>query len=131
MGQLPVWCSWVWFIIAAVLFPIGGLCWILFIFWPYIKWSKRFMIDARVESRNQLNDMTLQTNARMREFAEEFQRTRMQLADALQTLASAQKVAIGVQVLTALVPLFLESVMEEEKKGRVMDVKAGRGRAAR
>ena len=36
---LPTWLQWGW-ALAGLGVAVGGLCWILLIFWPYLRWSK-------------------------------------------------------------------------------------------
>ena len=109
MGQLPPWCAWVWFLIAAVGFPLGALAWILLVFWPYIKWSKRFMVESRLEAQREMDQLA-------RVVREELRGLASTTAENVGKLADAQKIGIAVQVLCTIVPLFLRSVMNEGGK---------------
>lgn len=42
---IPSWLQWAW-AIAGLGVAAGGLVWILFIFWPYLRWSRRMMIRS-------------------------------------------------------------------------------------
>jgi hypothetical protein len=112
---LPVWCHWAWFLIAAVGFPIGALCWILFVFWPYIRWSKQYMIDARAESERQMIELRRELSVRMGDVRDELNHSGHRLEHALVSLADAQKVQIAVQVLCTVVPIFLREIFELDR----------------
>lgn len=44
-NQIPVWLQWAW-ALAGLIIAAGGFIWILGIFWPYLRWSKRMMIRS-------------------------------------------------------------------------------------
>jgi hypothetical protein len=41
-SQIPTWLQWAW-ALAGLVIAAGGFVWILGIFWPYLRWSKRVM----------------------------------------------------------------------------------------
>jgi len=48
-SAVPAWLQILW-ACCGIFTLIGGFIWILVIFYPYIRWSRRFMIEARTES---------------------------------------------------------------------------------
>lgn len=41
-SQIPAWLQWAW-ALAGLLIAAGGVFWILGIFWPYLRWSRKVM----------------------------------------------------------------------------------------
>lgn len=44
-SAIPAWLQWAW-ALAGLGIAGGGLVWILGIFWPYLRWSKRMMLQS-------------------------------------------------------------------------------------
>ena len=42
-SAIPVWLQWAW-ALAGLIIAAGGFVWILGIFWPYLRWSKKMMV---------------------------------------------------------------------------------------
>lgn len=107
VSALPLWMQYMW-AVAGLLMLMLAVCWTLFIFWPYLRRSEKkhnYSIKLAEEAKKDLAEaQTKLTDAITK------------LAEGQGKLGDAQKVAIGVQVLTTLVPMFLNGVSSAREK---------------
>jgi hypothetical protein len=97
-GGLPIWAQWVWASISAFTL-LGGALWTVFFVYRYMKRMERITLELlRLATENKV------------EFArgsQELREALTRLADGMNSLGTAQKMAMGVNVVSSLLPMII------------------------